>query len=206
MNNINLSVVAQNRKPISIIGANLGTQYFKAEARSCDNNYAEKVAQIKANQNIEFYLNRVPRRFRMTGHEVISAQIVSDAVGATKVVLNNDDENSRVSIPVGANMEKIGGVTEDAINKALHGDKNIIFADPAKTAEQLNVLNRDEKARLMSIKAEIEKAIAQIDSAIAENSKKADIYNKEIISSTPEIIPTSSNNAQIEESVVVLTD
>lgn len=204
-NTINLGVVAQNRKRISIIGANLGTQYFKAEARSCDNAYDDKVQQVKAGGNIEFVLNRVPRRFRMTGHEVISTEIVSDAVGATKVVLNGHDDNSCVSIPVGTNMEKIGTVTDDAINKALKGDKNIIFADPKKLCAQINQLNADEKARLVAIKKEIEVAIQRIDSAIEENTKKLQVYSQEMIASTPEIIPVNSP-AESESTVVVLND
>lgn len=204
-NTINLSVVAQNRKRISVVGATLGTQYFKTEARSCDNTFEEKAQQVKANGNVDFILNRVPRRFRMTGHEILSTEIVSDAVGATKVVLNGHDENACVSIPVGANMEKIGTVTDDAIGKALKGDKNIIFADPKKLCAMVNQLNQDERARLVAQRDFIDRCIQQIDSAITENAKKEQTYTQECINSTPEIIPTPSASTE-ESTVVVLND
>lgn len=204
-NVINMSLIAQNRKRISLVGATLGTQYFKAEARSCDNNFEEKAQQVKAGGNVDFILNRVPRRFRMTGHEILSTEIVSDAVGATKVVLNSHDENASVSIPVGVNMEKIGIVTDDAIGKALKGDKNTFFADPEKLCTLVNQYNYDERARLVAVREFADKAIQQIDSAIQENLKKKDTYKQECINSTPEIIPTSST-VESESTVVVLND
>ena len=203
---VNLSVVAQNRKPISMVGANLGTMYFKAEARANDNQYKETVENIKANGNVDFYLNRVSRRFRMTGHEVLSVEVASDAVGATKVILNRNDENSSVSIPVSANMQNIGGITDDAINKALRGDKNIIFANAKKLADQLNTLNNDEISRLKVIRSSIDKAIQAIESAIQENNRKADTYEKEIIASTPEIIPAVNNDANVENGGIVIVE
>ena len=193
MNNVNINakVVADNRKPISMIGANLGTQYFKAQARAAWPEFEKRKMEVENGGDIEFIINRSPRRYRMTGHDVMSVMVGTDPTGATKIYLNKDDEGE-VSIPVVAGMEKIGIVTEDAIGMALRNDPNIIFSDPKKLAQQLNMLNNDEKTRLVALRDNINKFISQIDSAIAENTKKADIYCSELLSSTPSNVPGAS--------------
>lgn len=187
-NNVNVSVIATNRKPLSIIGSNLGTQYFKAESRACHLNYDADRLKVEQGGNVELILNRSPRRYRLTGHDVTSVMIANDATGTTKCYLNKDTE-SEVSIPVTAGMEKIGVVTEGALGKALRGDTNMIFSDPKKLAAHLNQFNNDEKGRLMAIRDGIDKMIRQLESAIAENIKKADQYCSEIVSSAPETVP-----------------
>lgn len=200
--NVNSAIVSQNRKPISMIGANLGTMYFQAEARASWPNFVEDQHHVHANNDIEFILNRTPRRYRMTGHDITSVAIGIDGTGATKVFLNKDAEDE-VSIPVGAGMEKIGVVSEDAIGKALRGDNSMIFSNAQKLAQQLNVYNQDEKKRLLDLRAKIDKFINQLDSAIDENTRKAENYIREITSSTPTGIPSSTNGS---DGVVVVTE
>lgn len=183
--NVNLSDVAAHRKPISIIGSTLGTQFFKAQTRASILDFEKKKIEVEQNGNKEIFLNRTPRRFRLTGHDIIGVNITRDAVGATKVVLNQDSEDERVSIPVTTGMEKIGMISDDALGKALRGDKNIIFSDPKKLANELNNLNNDEKNRCLAVIKMMQDAVKQLDSAIAENNKKANDYYQELLSSTP---------------------
>lgn len=187
--NINLSVVASNRKPISIVGGTLGTQFFKAEARASIPEYEKVKMEIAQAGDIEFCLNRTPRRYRLTGHDILGVNIAQDGTGATKVVLNQGSD-SEVSIPIASGMEKIGIVTEDAIGKALRGNTNMIFADAKKLANTLNQYNNDEKTRCLAMIQKLQSCVKQLDSAIAENTKKAETYCNEILNSTPvDVIP-----------------
>lgn len=190
--NVNLGVVADFRKSISLVGASLGTCFFKAEARAGIPDFEQKALQIKQGGNIQFMLNRTPNRYRVTDHEVLSAVIGSDAAGATKIFLNKDADDE-VSIPVVPGMDKLGVVTEDALGKALRGDTNIIFSDVRKLVAQVNTLNMDEKSRLEAIRAEIDKCIAQIESTISANNKKAQDYETQLLKSTPANIPGAAN-------------
>lgn len=199
--NINLNVVSQNRKPISILGGNLGTQYFLAEARASWPEFAKAKMEIESNNNVDFILNRNPRRFRLTGHDILAVSLGTDAVGATKVFLNPGQEDE-VCVPISSGMEQTGNLTEDKITRALRGEKGVIFSDPAKLATHLNQLNIDEKNRLIGIRDMLNKFISQIDSAIAENNKKADAYNRELVDSTPDNLPGTQNGA----TVVVVED
>lgn len=184
MDNINIQVIADNRKPISMIGSTLGTQFFKAEARASIPEFDKKKMNIEQDGNKEIFFNRTPRRFRMTGHEITSVALRTDAAGSTKVVLN-DDSDDKVSVPVAHGMEKIGKVSDDALGKALRGDQNIIFSDPQKLASELNVLNEDEKNRCIAAINMLQSAVKQLDSAIAENKKKANDYMNQLIGSAP---------------------
>lgn len=191
---VNVAIVAANRKPISMIGSSLGTQFFQAEARASIPEFEKLKLTVEQNNNVDFCLNRTPRRYRMTGHDILGANVVEDAIGTTKVVLNQGLD-SQVSIPVVAGMERIGIVTEDALGKALRvkpGEpNNYIFSDAKKLAMQLNQYNLDEKARLTKMVEVLTKCISQLDSAIAENNKKADQYQNEILQSTPETLPNA---------------
>lgn len=195
--NINLLDVAAHRKPISIIGSTLGTQFFKAETRASILDFESKKIEVEQGGNKDLFLNRTPRRFRLTGHDIIGVNITQDATGATKVVLNQDSDDEKVSIPVTTGMEKIGIITDDALGKALRGDKNIIFSDPKKLANELNTLNEDEKNRCLAMMKVLQNAINQLDSAIAENKKKANDYYNEILHSTPK-------DGSISEETVIL--
>lgn len=177
--NVNVQVVANNRKPLSIIGANLGTQYFTAEARSTWPDFEKDKLAVEQGGGIDLIINRAPRRYRIFGNDVTSVQIATDAIGATKVFLNKG-EDSEVSLPITSDMSKVGVVTEDALGKALRGDKNMIFSDPKKLASQLNAYNADEKNRCLALISKLQKFVQQIDSSIAENNKKADQYISEM--------------------------
>lgn len=186
--NVNLGVVASNRKSISLVGAQLGTCFFKAEARAGIPDFEQKALNVKQGGNVQFCLNRTPNRYRVTDHEVLSVQVGTDAAGATKVFINKDTD-AEVSIPVLPGMDKIGVVTEDALGKSLRGDGNVIFSDVRKLVQQVNTLNMDEKSRLEAVRAEIDKCIAQIDSTISANNKKAQDYEAELLKSTPANVP-----------------
>lgn len=206
---VNLQVVASHRTPISQLGGTLGTQFFKAEARAGILEFEKKKMEVEQGGNVEFCLNRTPRRFRVTSHEILGVVLAQDPLGATKVVLNPDSEDEKVTIPVTTGMEKIGMVTSDAIGKALKNDKNIIFSNAQKLVDELNSLNMEEKNRIVALINTLNNCVKQIDSAIDENKKKAAQYMNELLSSAPKD-PMSGGSVVIDvnkggnnESIVV---
>lgn len=184
MEQVNMQVLAANRKPISIIGSTLGTAFFQTETRTCDSDFEKKKLMAEQNGNIDIVLNRAPRRFRMTDHDIISVKYGTDAVGSPKVILN-EGLSCEVSMPITADLSSVGIVTSDALKKALSGDKSIIFSNAKKLANQINQLNRDELARVDAAITDLQKARQSILTAIQDNDKKANKYEQELLESTP---------------------
>lgn len=191
MEKVDLSKVAESCRPdLRIIGGTLGTQFFKPEARAAILDFEKRKVEVERNGNVDLILNRTPRRFRVVGHDILSVQLANGALGDAQVILNKDTEDE-VSVSISSDGKTFSNVTEDALGKALTGDKNIIFADAKKLVEKVNVLNYDEKERLVKLREEINKAIAQVDSAINENNKKSKEYYDQLTKGTnPEDTPT----------------
>lgn len=205
--NLNMQVLAANRKPISIIGSTLGTAFFQSEARTCDSNFDKKKLLVEQSGNVDMILNRAPRRYRMTDHDIVSVKYDTDAVGSPKVILN-EGFDCEVSLPITADLSSVGIVTSDALKKALSGDKSVIFSNAKKLANQLNQLNRDELTRLDNVITDLQKARQSIVQAIQDNDKKANKYEQEILDSTPKgfvadgpvvLAPETQVNVHIEE-------
>lgn len=190
---VNMSVVASNRKPISMIGANLGGKIFKPSAREAWANFDNEKKEIEANDNTELILNRSPRRYRMNDINILSVGIHKDATGTNKVFFN-EGTDTEFAIPVAAGMERFGVVTDSAIADALRGDTSKIFADPRKLTTVLNTFNRDERTRLVNLKSKIEKMIQQLDTVISDNDSKVQTYERELRESTPVIDPAATRN------------
>lgn len=188
---VNMAVVANNRKPISMIGSNLGGKIFKASAREAWPNFDDEKNTVDSNDNVEIILNRSPRRYRMLDVDILSVAIHKDATGTNKVFFN-ENTDTEFAIPVTSGMERFGIVTDNAISEALRGDKSKIFADPQKLAGVLNTFNRDERTRLVNLKAKIDKMIQQIDTTISENEQKTNMYERELRDSAPAIDPMAS--------------
>ena len=213
MEKANLNKVAEScRSDLRIIGGTLGTQFFKPEARAAILDFEKRKIEVERNGNVDLSLNRTPRRFRVVGHDILSVQLVNGALGDAKVVLNKDTEDE-VSVSIDTDGKTFSNVTEDALNKALTGDKNIIFADAKKLIAQVNVLNYDEKERLIKVREEINKSIAQVESAINENNKKEKEYYDQLTkggspedAETPVVINIPGKSAPASKEVIVVTD
>ena len=203
------------RPDARIIGGTLGTQFWKPEARAAILDFDKRKIEVERNGNVELILNRTPRRFRVVGHDILGVQFVNEPLGdgfVPKVILNKDTENE-VSISLSTDGKTFSSVTEDALNKALTGDTNVIFADAKKLADKVNSLNYDEKDRLIKIREEINKAISQIDSAITENNNKVKTYYDQLVKNgssndaeMPVVINIPGNSAPANKNVIVVTD
>jgi uncharacterized protein YoxC len=213
MEKVDLSKVAESCRPdLRIIGGTLGTQFFKPEARAAILDFEKRKVEVERNGNVDLILNRTPRRFRVVGHDILSVQLANGALGDAQVILNKDTEDE-VSVSISSDGKTFSNVTEDALGKALTGDKNIIFADAKKLIEKVNVLNYDEKERLVKLREEINKAIAQVDSAINENNKKSKEYYDQLTkgsnpedASTPVVVNLPGKTAPASKEVIVVTD
>lgn len=211
---VNVTVEAY-RPDLRIIGGTLGTQFFKPEARAAILDFDKRKLEVERNGNVDLILNRTPRRFRVVGHDILGAQFVNEPLGdgyVPKVILNKDTEDE-VSISLSADGKTFSNVTEDALNKALTGDTNVIFSDAKKLVEKINTLNYDEKERLVKVREEINKAIAQVESAINENNKKAKEYYDQLLkggnpedTETPVVINIPGSSAPANKNVIVVTD
>lgn len=199
---VNPAVVAGARKPISMIGGFLANQYFKPLSRDCWPEFEKDKLNAQQNSNVPLITNRAPRRYRMKGYDIVKVEIGQDATGGNNVYLNRDMAGE-VAVPIAPGMEKIGVVTEDAIGSALNGDENVIFANPMKLAKNLNAYNLAEKKRCQDLIEKLGKIVQQIDTAIAENLKKAEAYEKEILDSTPKNDPAFKSSGPV---VVVSQD
>lgn len=210
---VNLKNVAATCRPnLKVLGGTLGTQFFQPEIRAAILDFEKRKLEVERNGNKDIILNRTPRRFRVVGHEILGVNLVHSPLGEAKVVLNKDTDEE-VSIAIATDGNTFSNVTEDALGKALHGDKSIIFADAKKLVEQINILNYDEKERLIKLREEINKSISQIDSSINENNKKIDEYYKQLLAgSNPNedpskvVINVMGNGSQPNKDVVIVED
>lgn len=181
MNEINInSTIAQHRPEFSAIGSTLGAQYSRPEAKTCLPDYEKKIQTARENGNVDLVMNRVPRKFRIITHDVRSAEISQDLDGTVVVIINKGIEGSELRIPVNDEMTKAGIVTDEAIAKALKGeDTNVHFIDVEKLCKHINILNQNELSHLDVIIKDATDAKKRIESAIAENVKKAEQYKAE---------------------------
>lgn len=177
------AVIEMNRPELNAFGgASFGSKYFKTEARAAILNFDEAKHNVEANGNIDFIINRSPRRIKVKDFNIRSISLGNDAEGASQLVINKD-EDGEVRIPYGMHNNKpaFSKVTDDALGKALRGDNSIIFSDAQKLCEQVNALNLAEKARLTKLIEDIKKWIQGIDGVIVENKKKAEEYYKQLL-------------------------
>lgn len=192
---VNAMIISKHRKALSMLGSTLGAKFFQAETRTCWPNFEEDNLTARTNKT-EIIINRDPKRYRLTGHDIIGVTTGVDGVGASKVFLN-EGQKDEVSIPIGTNMEHIGAVVNDAVSKALHGDQSIIFSDAEKLCSILNTYNHDEKKRLEALREKIDKMINAIDQTINENNQKVADYRRELVTSAPQISATPGNGGVI---------
>ena len=77
--NINISTtVANNRTPISMIGSNLGKQFFQVEVRDCWPNFEAEKNAVQMENNQKLILNRSPHRYCIKSKDILSIALGTD--------------------------------------------------------------------------------------------------------------------------------
>lgn len=184
--NVDLKVVAKNRKFIGTLGSTLGGKFFTIGAQETHLDFDKKKREIEMNNSLDFITNRSPRRFVVRDHDVVSQAIETTADGTTKVVFNPGTSDEATATVV-AGIENFGTTTEEAISDALHGAKRI-FANGAALVEKANSYNESERQRLIALRKQIDSQITALESTIKSNSEKVNTYEKEILESTPKVM------------------
>ena len=182
-----LNAVSNNRKNLAIIGANLGGQFHQVDVRLNIANFDDEKARIAAGDNLELFLNRSPKRYRIVSKDIINIGTKSDVDGQPIVYINqNEDGLPEVQIPFSSDMQEFAKISDNALKDALHGDKSKIFADPEKLVAQLNALNNKEIKNNEHLKKMLNTRKQTIENAITENSKKVITYKRELGLNTTE--------------------
>lgn len=191
---VNATVIANHRKPIGMVGAKLGGKIFQPEAFEAWPEFAKAQQEVERQNNLPFILNRSPRVYKVTDIDILGTQLNTDATGETKLFLNPGTEKE-MAIPIQDGMEKIGVVTENAMAKALSGDKSIIFADAAAIKQKINQYNQAEYDKLETIINKCKSMQQRIKSAMDKNEKLCDGYLDDMVKSAPTGVSVCVNNA-----------
>lgn len=176
--------VARHRVPTSNFGALLGRQFCKPESVACIKDFDKIIADNANHGNLNLLPNRTPRRFRIKTFDVLSAA-AKYVRGTGGVILNEGMEGGgEVFLPYDSENKQFGKMTPDAVEKALKKeDPNIVFSDIKATADEMNEYNRDEIRRIDTLISSLNEAKQKINSAIAENDRKASEYLRELADS-----------------------
>lgn len=182
-----LNAVSNNRKNLAKIGANLGGQFHQVDVRLNIANFDDEKARIAAGDNLELFLNRSPKRYRIVSKDIINIGTKSDVDGQPIVYINQDENGlPEVQIPFSSDMQEFAKINDNALKDALRGDKSKIFADPEKLVAQLNALNNKEIKNIEHLIKMLNTSKQTIENAITENSKKVITYKRELGLNTTE--------------------
>jgi hypothetical protein len=185
---VNATVVANNRKPLSNIGKGFGGQYFRIEQVDTNPCHAAEVLNSEANNNLDLVLNRSPRRFKVSGTDIVAVEVGENAEGASVVYINrgrkkvvgNKEFSQEAVIPITCDMSVYSNSSDDAVlGVALKGDKSKIFADPDQLVEKMNTLNDNEITRIDRLIEALQKQRKLIIDTKNSNIDKARRYRQE---------------------------
>lgn len=172
-------VIRNNRKALSFVGRNFGFQYYRPEARANVLEFEKKKRDVEANGNLDLITNRATNRYVVKGFDTESIEVGTDVTGNPVVIINKDSD-SEVMLPISSDLSKVGVVSEDAIGRAIRGEKNIIFSDVEKLVAAANNANRLEINRIDSLINALNREKKSLNSAISDNEKKRDDYLHEL--------------------------
>ena len=192
--NIN-TTVSNNRTPLSVIGSNLGKQFFQVNVRDSWPNFDQEKSKIQMENNQKLILNRSPRRYLLKATDIVGICIGKDISGDAVLRINpHDDGDADVTLPITNDMVSYGIVTQEAVKEALKGTSTKVFSDPKKLCSFLNELNNKELTYLRELKEALNKMEQGIISTIADNNKKSADYIQQI--SVP--VPTTEGTPKVE--------
>lgn len=195
---VNANVVASHRRALSNVGKTFGCQFFRASQEECNLTQAQDEINSENNNNLDLVLNRSPRRFKLTGTDIVAVEIGEDATGASQVYLNRgrkkqvgDKTYSQEAVIPVTNDMRLDSDAQDAavLRAALDGDKSKIFADADNLLDPLNALNDAEIARLDKLIQRLQTWKKMITDTKNSNVDKARKYRAER-TSNPDVTVT----------------
>ena len=179
--NISTPVVAQNVQLISKIGSNLGTQFFKVDARMAwqggQEGFERDTAAIKTGDKKGFILNRSPRRliaknFLIAGTVLVKDPMNDDEVG---IAINpHEDGSCDLFLPISeSTLKTMGKTTSEAVAEAIKGEKDHFFLDAKTLVKILNDAMRREIQYLEDHISVCQKMLVTLKGDITNNENKA---------------------------------
>lgn len=185
MGKVSKPTIENNRKVFMLAGGLLGTSIYKVEARSCDAGWENKNLKFKTEKTGDLFLNREIKRCVMKDFDIVKVEAdetSGDGYVSPNAKLILDDE-STILIPIAGDLSSIGKVEEDAMLKALRGDKNIFFNNAKNTCEECKARN-DANIRYVEALMEELKGIKQsLITANVNNEKLVKKYEEELTKS-----------------------
>ena len=182
--NVNVqNALSGNRNPISLMGANLGKQFFTTEVRDCWPNFEKEKNSIQMNEQKTLITNRSPRRYRINAKDIYGIILDTDINNNPVIKINpHKDGLADATIPISSDMKDYGVVTEYAVIDVFYYayDPNSTvshaFKDPQKLIQFMNVLNQSEYDSIQTLIDALCKMQQSIKSAMADNTKKVNDY------------------------------
>lgn len=186
--NVNVqNALSGNRNPISLMGANLGKQFFTTEVRDCWPNFEKEKNTIQMNDQKTLITNRSPRRYRINAKDIYGIIIDTDINNNPVIKINpHKDGLADATIAISSDMKDYGVVTEEAVKEALKNanDPNSTvthaFKDPQKLIQFINMLNQSEYESIQTLIDALCKMQQSIKSAMADNTKKVNDYMEQL--------------------------
>lgn len=181
------TVLADNRRAASLVGALIGKAYAKVESRDCWQGGKEGFENDKAKATAPgaagLITNRSPRKFMLKIQDILGAQMyvqpLTKQVGVV-VNLNNSDGSYDMFFPLdGSNPTIVEKPMAEAISDALKGEGQNFFLEPSKVVAVVNEGNRAEVKNIDTLISALNKMKQNIITTINENEKKAAEIEKE---------------------------
>lgn len=189
MGKVSKPTIENHRKVYMLAGGLLGTSIYKVEARSCDAEWEKKNVKFKTEKSADLFLNREIKRCVMKDFNVVTVdagETTGDGYISPNVKLCLDDE-STITLPIAGDLTKIGKVEDDAMLKALRGDKNIFFDNAKKTAEECNERNRANIRCIEDLMEQLKSMKQSLTTAIVNNEKLVSKYEEELVKSSASV-------------------
>lgn len=178
--NIIPSIVSENTQLISKVGALNGTQIFKVEARlawPCASKEEFEIEKRKydTGEKKGFILNQSPVRILLKNLLIAGVALVHDLDGEVCIAINpHEDETADMILPISKDtLERFGKTTRDAIQAAIHGEKDSFFLNGKEVATIVNAYMQKQIAQLEELKENINKMVVKMKGDISNNEKKA---------------------------------
>ena len=196
MENINVKfdsqVLEQNRQLLGTIGSSFGKQFYRTNQYILDEKYDIAAMTAVQNGNKVLTMNRSPRRYKIDAYDIHSISYKNAGNGLPCVFLNEGDTitgangesiDASARIVVGMNNSYFSETTEDNIEKALKGDRNIVFADPDSAVDKLNAYNDMEIAQIDATIEKLKKWKQSLEQTKENNIKRVQKFKAELTAS-----------------------
>jgi len=184
MEQINVSVIADNRMLCEKFGAVFGKRIFKAEKYNVKLDYFEHKRKVEENKGIT--TNRPVVRYAIVPIDITKLELLKDLDGSVEVVINKDlvgvdGKSIEVHCPLD-NPILTKKVTTESLLEALNsGSKSPIFFSSSEALEsEINRQNEKERGRVTALKEDLERQLSVLDQTINANSNLVSEYRRQL--------------------------